>query len=1239
MTSQELALKITGDAKGASAAASEIVTALQGVATQVDATQGALSGLATALKSPLEFAKGVFEGMRDEFKGIPVSAQESTAQTSLTFRDMWDNITAKSYNSIADLGSAVQDGGKSIGDALTHPLEAVKGLINGVLEALGPFGAGLAAIGAAAMAAGVALFELASKAAEIGDNIGDMGAKMSLSVESTSRLAYAMNIAGGSVEQASNVVFMMQMRLNSGGESAEHFEAALAGIGIEATAFKAMQADQQLYAVAKAFQANTNETNRATTAMALFGRQGRDMIPLLMKDLEGLAGETHKVWSAEETAAAEEFNMKLAALKDRFAQISVEVGSALIPTFTVLVKVLDRTIVGLGHIIDLGGLVSGSYRALKGVLGETALAAETAAARQDVINNALKMGAPAGISFAEALKIVNGELDDNKAAAVSAAAAISEWTKKIDEQYQKQQKQKALNDALRDRPGTLPGRTFDFEGDEARLQKAKAAAEEYEKTVRSLARALSGQTDNLSENVEAIRRVIAAGISDEDVKERVLDAINKMKRAHQQLAPDLQKFLDTNIAIVKTLATVGGGMSQMTLVVTGLRKNFASMSEGEVAELEESLGNLTSYTNQFNGGMTVAGDTLNSVTIPAFTKLIEGAKGLPVAMEDGVHRTGSALANLSDSFVKMGQISGGALGSVLAGIGQVVVGLEAAQVATQQQGANGQAIGGKFGVGSVLMSRGINAASGSQKMAAGVQGAAGILGGIGELDDATSSHASAGGNALGGAAAGAKMGAAFGPWGMAIGAAAGLVVGLIRGKPEWAKAADDVGRDFGVKISDGLAKAIAETEKTEHVGRYEASLMHLKDVIAEAGGLNEKNLQKLMGNLHDVFSKIETHTLSVAQGQKIIEENWDDFAKAGTDASGRISQGLKDIITLNDRFGTDAKAIGQWVLGQTDTMTSGFNAVALALEGDIDSLASLGTQAVSTFATMVAAGKSEAEALKAVGPGLASLQKSYKDLGIDITDVGLSALVMQSTINDGNPTLMAGVAGLASGMVAMDNIGLMNIGTFQGMETSGMQMYIRLQSQVAAVGGTTRDALVPMQAYLRQAEIEAKSLGTNLDGNTTELIRQSKELGVWKDVGKSANEALLDGMTRLVDKVSELVDHLNGVTSAINNIPSSKTITFDYQSNGDFPYAQTDPNLQSFDHRPLERVTSAGFALLHPGDVVGVPKPGMLGGGGGNTTVYVTVEGNVSTERDLAKALSQLIADDFQQVGGLMPLN
>ncbi|MEO8678143.1 MAG: hypothetical protein ABI665_03800 [Vicinamibacterales bacterium] len=537
------------------------------------------------------------------------------------------------------------------------------------------------------------------------------------------------------------------------------------------------------------------------------------------------------------------------------------------------------------------------------------------------------------------------------------------------------------------------------------------------------------------------------------------------------------------------------------------------------------------------------------------------------------------VGTLADTFIDLGRNSDGVFGSMIAQVGELLglLGQSNQFIKQMGPGKDGTALsGGKWGLGGVMFDK--NATRLQKAQAASAAIAAAAEGGE-AVWDATDDHPTAAGNAGAGALAGAKAGAAFGPYGMAIGAAAGLIVGIVRGKPEWAKAAEDVGRDFGVKISNGLAHAIAEKAKSDFFGRrVVAELDALSQILAEGSGVTAKNFDQLAGKLRNVFPMIEMGWMSAAQGAKILDENWSAFVAAGTDGAGRLNGKLKEMITLDQTMGTQSKEIAAYLKAQGSAAVEGFNAVvagtaaaaagyaaykqavdstavssqahALALhdqaeaaEGARGELSDLGIQAIATYAAMVASGSSSAEALQAIGPALTTLQKSYEDLGLNVDNVALKNLMMQNTINQGNPALISAIAGLNQQLIALDNMGLLNIETFGAMERTGFQMYTRLQGEVAKTGGSTRDALVPMQGWLQEAAYQAELLGIPLDANTQIMVDQSKELGIWKDKGKSAADAVTDAMKKLVDKVSELIDKLNGIPPKVNT-----TVTTTYES-------------------------------------------------------------------------------------------
>lgn len=571
-----------------------------------------------------------------------------------------------------------------------------------------------------------------------------------------------------------------------------------------------------------------------------------------------------------------------------------------------------------------------------------------------------------------------------------------------------------------------------------------------------------------------------------------------------------------------------------------------------------------------------------------------------------VDNYGNSLKELTQIFSELGRIAGeGKFGDFMKTMSSVSALLQNAHEANMK-------FNGSAGVASALFAG--KGSTGSEKLASAAASAAAIAQGSISVWDATSSHRSTAGNAGAGALAGAQAGAAFGPYGIAIGAAAGLIVGLVRGKPAWAQAADDVGRDFGAKISDALGKSIAARAKSEFRGSLQAaSVASLKGIIEESGGITEENKTQMFARYHDIFSMLQTHQFNFAQAQTTINENWATFAAAGTDAYGRIGNELKEIIALNEKFHTQSTEIAAWfkdqgakALGAFVDTTEGYKPEHIEDKAGLDAY---GARALTSYAAAVATGTDPAEALAKLGPVLAALKAQYEKLGITIDSVGLKTLIRQSDMAKSAGGVMSAVNALGMEMAYLDNLGLENVDTFHAEQQAGYVMYVQLQAAAAATGGSTKDALLPMQDYLHQAQIEAEKLGIPLDENTQMMIDQSKELGIWKDKGKSATDVMIEGMNGLIKAVKELIDKLNGIP----DVESHVTVTTSYRTDPNAPY---DPNKPG---------PGPGSGTGDDGNDTGKPSPGPNPGpivtlnprlpwNGLSSTSPTVTPGNQSTE-------------------------
>lgn len=479
-----------------------------------------------------------------------------------------------------------------------------------------------------------------------------------------------------------------------------------------------------------------------------------------------------------------------------------------------------------------------------------------------------------------------------------------------------------------------------------------------------------------------------------------------------------------------------------------------------------------------------------------------------------VDTLGDKLKSMSSLFSEMSNIAGESFGRVAQAIGTTVSALAMAHEA------------GK-----------------SMKTALSEKNWAGFIAGaaqaVAAMDQATQ-HTNKAVNAMSGAMAGAKVGAAFGPWGAAIGAVGGAILGMARSASTAHKEieeADKALKEFAV-ANYGSLDALHE----------KADLLGVS--FTRFTGHGKKGLEEMKKAADELADKIETIDKASALAVSGFAAITTEMVRPATEVTKRTMDAYEAIQDFNKEIDkTYAKQIAageivkltadeqeRWknlVIEQNEALGE-FEGVVARLK---QPLADLGVLAVATFGAALASGKSYAEAMTEVGPALAKLNQAYVDLGLNVEDVALKHLLIQGAVAEANPSLMAAIDGLSGSMQGLEQLGLLNVDTFGAMQRTGMEMYTRLQDAVNLTGGETRDALVPMQGYLHQAQIAAEQLGIPLDDNTQMLIDQSKELGIWKEAGKSASDRVIEGMQALINKVDELITRIVGVSTSIGNIP------------------------------------------------------------------------------------------------------
>lgn len=214
---------------------------------------------------------------------------------------------------------------------------------------LSSFGAGIGkamAVIGAAVAAGLGAAAVAIKSTlNQADELGKAAQKFGIPVEELSKLKYAADLSGVSLDSLGTAFRklsqnMQEVAAGRGQQASEAFRAL--GISVTDANGKLKSSQEIMLEVAERFAAVEDGANKTALAMAIFGRSGTDLIPLLNAGRDGIKQMTDEaerfglVIDTKTAKSAESFNDNLSRLKAAFDGLIIRVTSALAPALAEL---------------------------------------------------------------------------------------------------------------------------------------------------------------------------------------------------------------------------------------------------------------------------------------------------------------------------------------------------------------------------------------------------------------------------------------------------------------------------------------------------------------------------------------------------------------------------------------------------------------------------------------------------------------------------------------------------------------------------------------------------------------------------------------------------------------------------------------------------------------------------------------------------------------------------------------
>lgn len=570
---------------------------------------------------------------------------------------------------------------------------------------------------------------------------------------------------------------------------------------------------------------------------------------------------------------------------------------------------------------------------------------------------------------------------------------------------------------------------------------------------------------------------------------------------------------------------------------------------------------------------------------------------------------------------------------------------------------------------------------------------AAVANGIAAVAQATSSKSKAGaivGGAITGAAVGSNPALVTATSGLSvpIGAGVGALVGWIRAiyKGGAEKAALDVGRDFGIVISEGLSKELADLGK--RVGRQAADIFDLDKIIAEGGGLRSNNIQQYTAKLRDTFVLVKTGALSAADGAVVLDKNFANFANEFLANGPLISKDLVEIVRLTDGLGASSKAVGDFIKQQvTGTILPGLKAFAGAskdasaaladnqkklkdlneqltkstagpdqnkLKQDIADVTAamlkqqgviaataitsqgaadaLSASVAVAFAEMMKAGTPIVDIVNQLEPVVDSLGKQFEAAGFSggAAFDNIRSLVALAADEIAGPAIQS-VTGLGQTLAGLSNIGQLTQGTFTGLTD---QIDATFNSLIAQ-GKDGGQVLTLMQGPLQTIWQLSTDFGYAVDDGTKALLDQALAAGVVGEKFKGPQQQMIDALTQTNTILGSIAKALgatlpdaakqgaDGVKAAFKDVNPKVKVDIQYNDPG------FTPSVPGADYTPpTSNVATGGYVTpmgVQHFDQGGLVK-GLFQPKGTDTVPAMLTPGEVVLNQDQQGAIRSALA-------------
>ncbi len=228
----------------------------------------------------------------------------------------------------------------------TKDSRLVKGL-NDAAKRLNALGTSLQGIGTKLTLLGAGMLTPLAGAAKVfadmGSNLVDMSQRTGVSVEALSELGFAAEQSGSDLGTLETSLKKMQKLLFEAASGSKSAQETLVSLGVSIADIASLTPDKQFKLIADRLSQIADPAIRTATAMAIFGKSGTSILPMLQNGAKGIeelqqqARNLGLTMSTEDAQAAEAFGDRLDVLWKVLKKSAFTIGSALEPALSAMV--------------------------------------------------------------------------------------------------------------------------------------------------------------------------------------------------------------------------------------------------------------------------------------------------------------------------------------------------------------------------------------------------------------------------------------------------------------------------------------------------------------------------------------------------------------------------------------------------------------------------------------------------------------------------------------------------------------------------------------------------------------------------------------------------------------------------------------------------------------------------------------------------------------------------------------